>query len=149
MKNHKFLSFIGGITLGMAIVCVGTCVALNLLYPSPPRPSDKQLIDNYQRHAAEFQELAQMLLKETDLLVIYPKEGHCQIKDQQIITIADNQRCADYARRFKQLGLDWSRSGSEPLWLHVFSEGSIMAGEYKGYLYTSVPPSQRNAYWRE
>jgi hypothetical protein len=137
MNNHKFLSFVGGITLGMIIVCLGTCLALNLLSPSEPRPSDKQLTDNYQQHRVEFQELAQMLLQEADLSVIYPKEEHCQTKNQQIITAADNQRCADYVKRFKQLGLDWSHSGTKSLWLRVFSEGSIMAGEEKGYLYTN------------
>jgi hypothetical protein len=130
---------VGGIILGTLIICAITWLLIGA--SSRPRPSDEQMIDTYNQHKAEFNQLAQMLINEKEFLVIFPEPEHCQVENQRLLKGSDNERCADYVQRFKQLGLNWSYSGSEPLRLQVYAAGLWLAGIYKGYLYTSTTPS--------
>jgi hypothetical protein len=103
-------------------------------------PSDEQLIDNFTQHRAEFDQLAQMLIEEQELFVIFPDDpGKCQIKDQKLIKATDNSKCNDFVQLFKRLGLEWAYSGSEPLRLPVSFSGISVSGSTKGYYYSSDP----------
>ena len=96
-------------------------------------PSDEQLIVNYNQHKAEFNQLAQMLINEKTLLIIFHKgNGTCQVENQKLINVASDEKCYEFVKLFKSLGLDWAYGGSEPLWLPVSHYGLSVSGSSKG-----------------
>lgn len=133
------------VVCGLLIVGVVGCalpsVGSNSLFRS--HPSDERLIDNYYQHKNEFGQLAQMLLGEKYLLVIFPAgEGKCQIAGQKLLLASENSRCQQYVRFFNTLGLDWAYSGRDPLMLTVSNSGLTVSGSSKGYCYSTDPPGE-------
>lgn len=105
-------------------------------------PTDEQLFNNFTRHQNEFDRLANMLTSENRLLVIFPDSRNCQVSDQKLVSAADDPQCLQYVEIFKNLGIGWSYSGEEPLYLNVSSVGLSVSGSTKGYYYSSHgPPS--------
>jgi hypothetical protein len=119
------------------LLIASACVVVVL---RPTRaPSDAEMIAHYYQHAPEFNVLIAKMQVEKELLVIYP-DGKWQLKEQKLVTAADSQSCAEYANRLRQLGLGWTYTGPEPIWLSAFTSGLSVSGSRKGYLYISRPP---------
>ncbi|MCP4595441.1 hypothetical protein [Neptuniibacter sp.] len=99
------------------------------------------MISHYMQYEIEFNQLAQMLVDEADILIVFPDDEKCNISenlDQSIMDAVD-QRCNEYVKSFKLLGLEWAYSGDEPLYLSVHSEGLSVSAIRRGYSYTSDP----------
>jgi len=141
---RKTFSVVGIITFSIVAVCIIgwllTRIVTNSLFQSN-HPEDQQLINNYAQHKTEFNQLAQMLLQETRLLVIFPDSGNCQIEDEKLVNSAIDEKCKEYIQLFKLLGLNWAYSGPEPIWLTASSYGLGVSGSEKGYVYTSQLPT--------
>ena len=141
---RKTFSVVGIIIFSTLVVCIIgwllTRIVANSLFQSN-HPDDQQLIDNYAQHKTEFNQLAQMLLQETRLLVIFPDSGNCQIEDEKLVNSATDEKCKAYIQLFRLLGLNWAYSGPGTLWLTVSSYGLSVSGSEKGYVYTSQLPT--------
>ena len=107
-----------------------------------PRPYDNQMLDNYYQHKTEFNELAQLLVSEKELYVIYPSAENCELQDQTIVNAANYDVCNRAVQLGKQLGINVedaeSVDGSYLIW--VSCQGIFLRGSCKGYAYITSPP---------
>ncbi|MDX1688913.1 MAG: hypothetical protein R3248_13100 [Candidatus Promineifilaceae bacterium] len=132
----------------LLIIGAVACALLFVVYliatltPSTRHLSDEEMLTHYHQNSAEFNQLAEMLLAEDELLVIFPDEGECQLKEGRIRDTAINRRCATLVDLFRQLGLNRAYAGPEPIRLPMSFAGLAVSGSTKGYLFTSTPPEK-------
>ena len=97
------------------------------------------MIEYYAQHSTEFNQLAEMLVSERRLIVVFPDSGRCQIAQQQMVEAESDDKCAEFVKLFRRLELNWAYCGDDPLTLTVFSSGLGVSGMSKGYVYASDP----------
>ena len=110
---------------------------LGHLGPFPP--PDRRMHTHYVQHEAEFARLAEMLATESDLLLVYPEDGHCETLDRRHVRAGENERCDEYLRLFTSLELSWAYIDREPVRLAIYRWGLTGYSLTKGYLYTTNP----------
>jgi hypothetical protein len=105
---------------------------------SPHRP-DSEMMTHFYQHEHEFEQLAQALLTEEEIRIVYPDSGRCQTEEREVVTGQAEERCQTYAGLFRELGFGGAYVGQEPLFLTMSTSGLGISGSSKGYLYTSQP----------
>jgi len=103
----------------------------------PPHLSDRDLIANFHRHHAEFEQLRDMILRDKGLLRV--TSDLTWPEDPQTIGIPSS-RIAEYRGLLKKLGIQGGiavSSDQENIELTTSFRGFITHGSQKGYLYTS------------
>jgi hypothetical protein len=118
---------------------------------SSKHPSDKELLDNFQAHKAEFDQLLQMFLSDKGLGRVaydFTRPG-----DPQTVGVTTD-RLKEYRRRFDKLELSAGiegYDGKDIVWLHSSTQGLAVSGSGKGYAYLRKPPEMQvqdlDKYW--
>jgi hypothetical protein len=107
---------------------------------SSKHPSDQSLLDNFQTHKAEFNQLLQMFLADKGLgRVAY---DFTRPEHPENIGISSD-RLQQYRKLFSRLGLSEGIEGydeKELVWFHASAQGLSVTGSGKGYAYLTKPP---------
>jgi hypothetical protein len=139
-KITRLLGFASVMTVVLFILLPVSFIIFSLLdkTTSPHRP-DSEMLAHFYQHEHEFEQLAQALLTEEEIRVVYPDSGSCQPVQPETISEQAMERCEAYVALFQKLGFGWAYSGPEPLFLTISTSGLSVSGSSKGYLYTSNP----------
>jgi len=107
-----------------------------------PHKSDQELISNFQAHQSEFEMLRSMALQDPSLSVI----DMDRTDPPDTLTIGvPNDRITEYRRLFKRLNLSRGIRRFQTVDKIQFiasSQGYVVHGSSKSYLYTTEPPAQ-------
>ncbi len=122
-----FVKCVSWIMAGFVVLC------LVLFFALMDRPlSDEDLIENYNQHKAEFNQLAVLLMDQDEYFIVHPGGNRCSQAGKSMAA-GDNRQCAELIRYFKLLNLEWSYAGRAPLWLYTPVAGGWELR--KGYFY--------------
>ncbi|MFQ5398279.1 MAG: hypothetical protein ACE5E7_01640 [Anaerolineae bacterium] len=141
IKRGTLLLFVALIGAGILIFCLIAFIVLSFSL-GYAHPTDEEMIANYAEHKPDFEQLALTLTTETEIRIIFPKDGKCQFEKRKLNDDELSEKCNQYIRAFNLLGLDWTYSGDEPIWLPVSSSGLSVSGSSKGYFFSSIPPKR-------
>ena len=118
---------------------------------SSKHPTDQSLIDNFQSHKSEFNQLLQMFRADRSLgRVAYDFTRPANPQDIGI----SQQRLAEYRALFDQLDLSAGIEGYDEkglVWFHVSTQGLSVTGSGKGFAYLKESPplvvDSLDTYW--
>ena len=105
-------------------------------------PSDQQLLNNFARHKATFNELSQMVLMDKNLTRV--DYDWTDPSDPQRIGVPP-ERIAKYRSLLESVGLHrgFSSDGVHSVEFISYGQGSAASSdEFKGYMYFATPPKQ-------
>ena len=128
------------------ILClVALAVGCDLI-SGPSHPSDEQLIQNFQKHEAEFNLLAEMSNQDSHVQRIAPTftwlQNNAGWPRPESELGFSKQRWDEYRRLFKELKVADGLARGEPqqpvmIFFFASSYGLVTGGSYKGYLYST------------
>ena len=145
MKRDRKIS--GGLVAGLILLIL--CSACS----SAKHPSDQALIENFQSHKSEFNQLLQMFLADKGLgRVAY---DFTRPENPQTVGIT-RERLKVYRGLFDELDLSAGIEGYEEkdvVWFHASTYGLSVTGSGKGYAYLKERPKlvvdNLDTYWSQ
>lgn len=103
-------------------------------------PSDQTLLNNFQTHKSEFNQLLEMFLADKGLgRVAY---SFTRPERPESIGVSPD-RLGEYRKLFGRLGLSEGIEGyveKDTVWFHASAQGLSVTGSGKGYAYLTKPP---------
>lgn len=102
--------------------------------------TDAELIENFQSHKEQFNQLLQMFLADKGLYRVGPDFTHPE--DAQKVGIG-REKLIEYRRIFGDLNLPHGVGKTEDeeiVWFNVSAQGLAVTGSSKGYAYAKSPP---------
>lgn len=126
---------------GVHLAVVGLLLMFCNCSSGPNHPSDKCMLEFWQAHKTEFEQLLQMFLADKDLgRVAY---SFTRPEDAASAGVTA-ERLSDYRRRFSALNLTAGIEGydeKDTVWFHASTYGLSVTGSGKGYAYSKVKPA--------
>ena len=143
MRAVRYFAAIKAALCLVAIVFVSGC--------STKHPSDEALVNNFQSHRSEFDQLLQMFLADKKLgRVAYDFTRPANPAEIGI----SGQRLKEYRKLFDRLDLSAGIEGYDEkdlVWFHASTQGLSVTGSGKGYAWLTKPPQlvveNLDTYW--
>jgi len=126
----------GSIVLFAFIYSIGKAIT------GQPHQSDQQMIENFQSHQQEFEELRAMLLQDKAISII--GEDWTDPPDPIVVGVSKS-RISEYRRIFKKINIAGGirrYADDEGLELIASSQGYVVHGSSKSYVYSSEVPGE-------
>jgi hypothetical protein len=136
-KTIRLLVFAAVMFIVLFILLPIFLIILPFLGKTSAHRPDSEMLAHFYQHEHEFEQLAQALLAEEEIRIVYPDSGHCEPVQPETISEQAMERCEAYMALFQKLGFGWAYLGREPLFLTMSTSGLGISGGSKGYLYTS------------